>query len=285
MLLEAVCGLPAAAGSKLSPLGSCVSPPRRRRRVARRTRALQRPWRPRPARGPTRHPGRTRGRLSLAVSSQSAGGHPPRLAPVAVGRWLRPLATQRSISGRTSARTRSRLGLPWTTRYSSSAVVPGPGPRRRRRESCRLNMSLGGPAAYPAAYSGDMNRASRSPTPALVSCVDSAARAMPKSMTRGPRSSAVSSLRLARSPTRIAVGLGLCPDQARGDGREDQDEDADCAAARSGGAGHFRICLMLTEMVTMTAAGHRRCACRGCPGMRLTTTAPRLGILVGRSQQ
>jgi hypothetical protein len=69
--------------------------------------------------------------------------------PSAVGRWLGSLARQRSITGRTSVGTRSRLAEPWTTRYSSDAVVPVPnGPRpvaAKARTVPRLKMSVGGP--------------------------------------------------------------------------------------------------------------------------------------------
>ena len=49
-------------------------------------------------------------------------------------------------------------------------------------------MSLGGPTSYPVACSGDMNPGEPTTRPAWVSMVDSAAREMPKSMTRGPSS-------------------------------------------------------------------------------------------------
>lgn len=45
---------------------------------------------------------------------------------LAVGRCRWSLSRQRSISGRTSAGSWSRLGMPWTTRYSIAAVVPVP---------------------------------------------------------------------------------------------------------------------------------------------------------------
>ena len=112
--------------------------------------------------------------------------------PAAVGRWLGSLARQRSISGRTSAGTWSRLGEPWTTRYSSAAVVPvpnGPWPvAAKARTAPRLKMSLGGPTSRPTACSGDMNPGEPITRPACVSAVDSTAREMPKSMTRGPSS-------------------------------------------------------------------------------------------------
>ena len=85
----------------------------------------------------------------------------PASRPLAVGRWLGSLARQRSISGRTVGGTWSRLGVPWTTRYSSAAVVPvpnGPSPvAANARTAPRLKMSLGGPTSFPMACSGDMN--------------------------------------------------------------------------------------------------------------------------------
>ena len=69
----------------------------------------------------------------------------------AVGRCPGSLARQRSISGRTSAGTRSRPGTPWTTRYSSAAVVPapnGPSPVAAKASTApRLNMSVGVPTS------------------------------------------------------------------------------------------------------------------------------------------
>ena len=71
--------------------------------------------------------------------------------PAAVGRCRGSLARQRSISGRASGGTWSRLGKPWTTRYSSAAVVPvpnGPWPvAAKARTAPRLKMSLGGPTS------------------------------------------------------------------------------------------------------------------------------------------
>ena len=49
-------------------------------------------------------------------------------------------------------------------------------------------MSLDGPTSEPMACSGDMNPGDPTTRPACVSMVDSAAREMPKSMTRGPSS-------------------------------------------------------------------------------------------------
>ena len=60
------------------------------------------------------------------------------------------------------------------------------------------NTSLGGPVGWPWACSGDMNDGVPSTLPAEVSTVPSCARAMPKSITRGP-SSASSTLAGLRS--------------------------------------------------------------------------------------
>jgi hypothetical protein len=69
----------------------------------------------------------------------------------AVGRCRGSLARQRSISGRTSAGTLARPGVPWTTRYSSAAVVPAPnGPSpvaAKARTAPRLNMSVAIPTS------------------------------------------------------------------------------------------------------------------------------------------
>ena len=110
----------------------------------------------------------------------------------AVGRCAGSLTRQRSISGRTAAGTPSRSGVSWTTRYSSEAVVPppnGPLPVAAKASTVpRLKMSLGGPTSVPMACSGDMNPGDPIVSPVWVSVVDSAAREMPKSMTRGPSS-------------------------------------------------------------------------------------------------
>ncbi len=110
----------------------------------------------------------------------------------AVGRWAGSLTRQRSISGRNAAGTPVRSGVSWTTRYSSEAVVPppnGPWPVAEKASTVpRLKMSLGGPTSAPTACSGDMNPGEPIVSPVWVSVVDSAAREMPKSMTRGPSS-------------------------------------------------------------------------------------------------
>jgi hypothetical protein len=84
------------------------------------------------------------------------------------------------------------VGAPWTMRYSSAAVVRvpnGPSPVAAKASTApRLKMSLGGPASKPAACSGDMNPAPPISRPACVSAVDSTAREMAKSISRGPSS-------------------------------------------------------------------------------------------------
>ena len=133
-------------------------------------------------------------RVSDSGSQSPSGCSAPTSAsrPLAVGRCLGSLARQCSISGRIVAGTRSRSGVPCTTRYSRAAVVPvpnGPSPVAANASTApRLKMSLGGPTSYPVACSGDMNPGEPTTRPAWVSMVDSAAREMPKSMTRGPSS-------------------------------------------------------------------------------------------------
>ena len=109
-----------------------------------------------------------------------------------MGRCRGSLARQCSIIGRTVGGTRSRLGAPCTTRYRRAAVVPvpnGPSPVAANASTApRLKMSLDGPTSEPIACSGDMNPGDPTTRPACVSMVDSVAREMPKSMTRGPSS-------------------------------------------------------------------------------------------------
>ena len=92
-------------------------------------------------------------RVSDSGSQFPAGCMAPTSAsrPLAVGRCRGSLARQCSISGRTVGGTRSRLGAPCTTRYSSAAVVPvpnGPSPVAANASTApRLKMSLGGPTS------------------------------------------------------------------------------------------------------------------------------------------
>ncbi len=163
MLLEEVCGLPAGASSRLSPLGTCAAAPAVVVCVA------ASPTMPSAASDPSAGAGvegaaavsgagpegvsRANARMIDSGSQFAVGWRAPTSAsrPPAVGRWLGSLARQRSISGRTSDGIRSRLGLPWTTRYSSAAVVPvpnGPSPVAAKASTApRLKMSVGGPTS------------------------------------------------------------------------------------------------------------------------------------------
>ena len=213
----AACGVPAGARSRLSPLGTCAAELPARELPARELAAVVPVAaapnaiagldpNPTPAvagAGPDVAAG-ANARMIDSGRQFAVGWSAPTSAsrPAAVGRWLGSLARQRSISGRTSAGTRSRLGEPWTTRYSSAAVVPvpnGPSPvAAKTRTAPRLKMSVGGPTSRPTACSGDMNPGEPITRPACVSAVDSTAREMPKSMTRGP-SSAISTFDGLRS--------------------------------------------------------------------------------------
>jgi len=110
-------GWPAGASSRLSPLGTCAA-------------------------------SLANARMIDSGSQLAVGWRAPTSASrlAAVGRCPGSLARQRSISGRTWAGTRSRPGAPWTTRYSSAAVVPapnGPSPAAAKaRTAPRLNMSV-----------------------------------------------------------------------------------------------------------------------------------------------
>jgi hypothetical protein len=138
---------------------------------------------------------RAKVRVSESGSQLPPGWRAPTSAsrPPAVGRWPGSLARQRPISGRTAGGTRSRLGVPWATRYSNAAVVPvpnGPSPVAANASTApRLKMSLGGPTLFPMACSGDINPGDPTTRPVWVRAVASAAaREIPKSMTRGPSS-------------------------------------------------------------------------------------------------
>ena len=159
----AVGGLPAGASSRLSLLGTCAAAPAAVVCVA------ASPAMPSAASDPSAAAGvaalaavagagpdagsRANARMIESGSQFAVGWRAPTSAsrPSAVGRWLGSLARQRSISGRTSDGTRSRLGSPWTTRYSSAAVVPvpnGPSPvAAKARTAPRLKMSVGGPTS------------------------------------------------------------------------------------------------------------------------------------------
>jgi len=164
MPLEGVGGLPAGASSRLSPLGTCAAAPAAAAPAAVVCVAAS-PTMPSAASDPSAAAGaeglaagagavsRANARMIDSGSQFDVGWRAPTSAsrPSAVGRWLGSLARQRSISGRTSDGTRSRLGSPWTTRYSSAAVVPvpnGPSPvAAKARTAPRLKMSLGGPTS------------------------------------------------------------------------------------------------------------------------------------------
>jgi hypothetical protein len=156
MLREVAAGeLPAGARSRLSPLGTCATESTRVVCVADSN--------PIAASDPNgtavvagAGPGaasRANARMIDSGSQLGLGWRAPTSASrlPAVGRCRGSLARQRSISGRTSAGTRSRPGVPWTTRYSSAAVVPAPkGPSpvaAKARTAPRLNMSVGIPTS------------------------------------------------------------------------------------------------------------------------------------------
>jgi len=92
-------------------------------------------------------------RVSVSGSQFPPGCSAPTSAsrPLAAGRWPGSLARQRSIVGRSVAGTRSRSGVPCTTRYSSAAVVPvpnGPSPVAAKASTApRVKMSLAGPTS------------------------------------------------------------------------------------------------------------------------------------------
>ncbi len=152
----AACDVPAGARSRLSPLGTCAA------ELAALVCGAASPNaiagldpNPMPAvagAGPDAG-SRANARMIDSGSQFAVGWRAPTSAsrPAAVGRWLGSLARQRSISGRTSVGTRSRPGEPWTTRYSSAAVVPAPnGPSpvaAKARTAPKLNMSVGGPTS------------------------------------------------------------------------------------------------------------------------------------------
>ncbi len=157
----APCGVPAGARSRLSPLGACAAelPARELAAVVPVAAAPNAiaglDPNPLPAvagAGPDAG-SRANARMIDSGRQFAAGWSSPTSAsrPTAVGRWLGSLARQRPISGRTSAGTPSRTGEPWTTRYSSAAVVPvpnGPSPvPAKARTAPRLKMSAGGPTS------------------------------------------------------------------------------------------------------------------------------------------
>ena len=160
MLFEVtVGGLPAGVRGRLSPLGTCAAA------TAAMVCVAAWPAMPSAASDPSAAAGVAgeagvagagsweNARMIDSGSQSGVGWRAPTSAsrPSAVGRWPGSLARQRSISGRTSDGTRSRLGESWTTRYSSAAVIPvpnGPSPVAAKvRTAPRLKMSLGGPTS------------------------------------------------------------------------------------------------------------------------------------------
>ena len=108
----------------------------------------------------------------------------------AAGRSPGCLARQLLTSGRSSSgRPSSSAGL-LTSRYISAALDPepnGPCPVHAKVSTApRLKMSLAGPASSPKACSGDENPGQ--PSPSSCSPLAAAARAIPKSVRRGPSS-------------------------------------------------------------------------------------------------
>ncbi len=97
-----------------------------------------------------------------------------------------------AISSRSRAGSGVRSGSVCTIRYSMTAGCPAPNGgvpvAAKYSTPPRENTSLAGPAGWPWACSGDMNDGVPSRLSAEVSTVPSSARAMPKSITRGPSS-------------------------------------------------------------------------------------------------
>ncbi len=107
-----------------------------------------------------------------------------------VGRSCGCLARQRSSSACSSAGTLPSSGSSCTTRYSPADSGPSPNggvpPATYAASEPSANTSVAGVAGPPWACSGAMNAGEPIRTPVPVSAVASPARAMPKSMTRGP---------------------------------------------------------------------------------------------------
>ncbi len=127
------------------------------------------------------------GQVSAATSTPSAS---QRNNALGSGRVSGSFARQDRSASLRSAGTPVRSGEPCTTRNSIAAGSPRPnGPRpvaAKTSTAAAENTSAAGPAAPPAACSGDMYAAVPTMSPARVSSVWSAARAMPKSIRRGP---------------------------------------------------------------------------------------------------
>ena len=114
------------------------------------------------------------------VSSSSRPGRSP-------GSLARQAAiTSRSVSSGTSARSGSACTMLLSTAHGCpSPNAPRPVAAKVRTEP-RASTSAGGPCSRASTCSGDMNDGVPSTTLGLVSEAISRARAMPKSMTRGP---------------------------------------------------------------------------------------------------
>ena len=106
------------------------------------------------------------------------------------GRYRGSLARHRATIARTGCGTSSSVGSAYTTRYASASVRPSPnGPRpvaAKVSTAPSAKTSAAGPVSPPVICSGAMNPAEPRIVPVLVSELCSAARAIPKSITRGP---------------------------------------------------------------------------------------------------
>ena len=112
------------------------------------------------------------------------------MIPAGVGRSAGSLARHRSISVRSAPEQPVSRGGSFSTRYISAATWPSP--KGGRPSSAKAptapsaNTSMAGVMARPRICSGAMNCGEPTAMPLWVRLVASAARAMPKSMTRGP---------------------------------------------------------------------------------------------------
>jgi hypothetical protein len=106
------------------------------------------------------------------------------------GRSAGFFARQRAVRAVISGGRPSRSGSLWTTWYSREAAEPEPnGPSALPANTStapRLKTSVAKPTLRPSACSGDMNPGEPTTSPVWVSELDSAARAIPKSITAGP---------------------------------------------------------------------------------------------------
>ena len=106
------------------------------------------------------------------------------------GRSTGFLARQRSIRARSGPDEPSRAGGSFSTRYISAVTCPSPNGGRassaKAATAPRAKTSTAGVTGWPRICSGAMNCGEPTAMPLCVRLVASAARAMPKSMTRGP---------------------------------------------------------------------------------------------------